>query len=196
MKNTILGFVAVVATVVGVAYVTNTSVNVTTPAPVVNVEPSKVVVQSPDVNVQAPVVNVPRQTLGAVPTTDITENRFSFGGVEFVSDRTTRLTTGSTTLCVLNSPRATSTLLSANVRLLLATTSIVTMSRTTNPTASTSLTVITDTVTANVQKTIAASSTVNASAVFEPNTYLILKGNSANIGNGASGSCNAVWITI
>lgn len=95
MKNTILGFVAVVATVVGVAYVTNTSVNVTTPAPVVNVEPSKVVVQPSSINVPATVVNVPKQTLGAVSTPDFYTRATFLNGAVFSSPAATTSVTAT-----------------------------------------------------------------------------------------------------
>lgn len=79
MKNIILGAVAVVITIVGVSLAGKPTVNVTTPAPIVNVDVPEqktpvVNVQAPDVRIPATVVNVPKQespTLGAFPGGDI-----------------------------------------------------------------------------------------------------------------------------
>ncbi|MES2224142.1 MAG: hypothetical protein V4469_04395 [Patescibacteria group bacterium] len=197
MKNTILGSIAVIIAVVGAAFVSKSAiVNVTTPAPVVNVAAPKVTVEAAKVNVPASIVNVPQPNLGAVTSNEITEPRFVFGGVELVSAKTRSLVQASTTICALSSPKATSTLMMASVRLLLATSTNITLSNAPTPYASSTKTLITDTITANVQKTIAASSTVNANSVFEPNTYLVLKGDVVSAGSGALGACEAIWATI
>lgn len=202
MKNTILGFVAVVATVVGVAYVTNTSVNVTTPAPVVNVEPSKVVVQSPDVNVQAPVVNVPRQqVLGAVSSQELPQPYLVIGGTEFATARQGALTQASSTLCALKSPSSTSTLIFAAINVRYATTTLVgvQLSNSTTPFASSTNTLGYDKVLAGGARLIVASTTqAYTNTVFLPNTYVVARMD--NVGGSTTaapgGSCEAMWLVV
>ena len=154
-------------------------------------------------------VNIPEQTLNTPPLGALTGpvipyTYFSFGGVrKFAGTQT--LNQSSTTICSIQSPAATSTLVSALAKITAGTTTSIQLEfgkSTLNAATTTSLGKY---IFASLQKgTISASTTPNgvingggidADYVFAPSTYLNLKYGGAVIGslNVLVGSCNATW---
>lgn len=200
MKNTILGSIAVIVAVVGAAFVSKDAVvNVTTPAPVVNVAAPKVTVEAAKVNVPATVVNTPAPTLGAVSSQELPQPYLYVGGVGLVTAKSNTLIQASSTICSLKSPAATSTLISAGVNVRFATTTAVglQLSNSTSYTASSSDTIGYDVIAAGGSRLVVASTTqAYAKTVFLPNAYFIARMD--NVGGSATaapqGSCQAVWM--
>lgn len=132
---------------------------------------------------------------GAVSSPDIPSPYFSYGDIRFWGAKTTSLTSATTTVCSLQSPAATSSLVTAAVRLTTSSTtaSTVTLAKATTPYATTtSLGAIS--VSANGQGVAVASTT--GSHIFAPNTYFVV-GMQGNTGTFSPvGVCQATWMEI
>jgi hypothetical protein len=175
---------------------------VVVPAPVVQVEAAQpVVVPAPVVN-----VNVPRQEtrLGSVSSPDIQSPYFSVGGLPIWAQRTNSLTQASTTVCSIQSPAATSSLLFAGIEFDVASTSAtyVELARATTPYATTTRIGSTYTIAANAQANIVASTTGSVAGdatIFPPNSYFNVKVSWATAATSASvprGSCGVMWAAM
>lgn len=127
--------------------------------------------------------------LGAVSSPDL-----NIGGVRLTSGQTTAFNQGtSSVLCAIQSPAATSTLISGSIIVTTATSGASSLSLskgTTNGTVG-SVVLSTSTIASGAQGFL-----VNGSSTpFAPNTYLIGAQGGAGILN-QSGSCNAVWMVL
>lgn len=147
-----------------------------------------------------PVQNVVQQ-FGSVASPDIQSPYFSFGGVRFWGAHTESLAAATTTVCALQSPVATSTLLSASIRFVVSSTtaSTVTLAKATTAYATTTK-LVEVALAAGAQGTVVASTTPSGGAtndgtnVFSPNTYLVV-GMAGGTGTFTpTGTCQAVWI--
>jgi len=153
----------------------------------------------PSVDVNAIVAEVKSQVnkFGAVASPDIPSPYLQWGGVYVWSQSTTALNTASTTICALQSPAATSTLLLASVKLDVSSTSAstLTLAKATTAFATTTLLAENLSVAANNQATLVSSSTlVSGTRVFGPNNWVV-----ASMSGGAgtfspTGKCQATWI--
>jgi hypothetical protein len=139
------------------------------------------------------------QKLGAVASPDIQSDWLRFGGVTRFAYATNNLTQGSATVCSIQSPAATSTLVSGGIRFDVASSTqwLVEIGKATTNSATTTL-LGTGIITANGQGTILASSTfglgVDPVVVFAPNTYFNVKAPTAG-GGAPSGHCHAIFET-
>lgn len=141
-----------------------------------------------------------KPTLGALAGPDIPSPYISFGDVRQFAARTSVLTAATTTVCALQSPAATSTLIAGGINFSVSSTSAstVTIAKATTAYATTTL-INSASVGANAQATIlAASTTVSAleqtNRIFAPNTYLVV-GMAGGVGTfSPSGNCEAVWV--
>lgn len=135
------------------------------------------------------------QPVGAISSPDLNSQYFSFGGVRQWAGRTDSLTAATTTVCAIQSPAGTSTLVSFSLRLDVSSTtaSTVTVARAATAYATTSA-IETVSVGANAQALVIASTTVQKDLrTFGPSTWLV--GSMAG-GTGSfspSGSCRAVF---
>jgi hypothetical protein len=140
----------------------------------------------------------PDQITAAVSSPDVNSPYFSFGGVRRWAGHTENLTAATTTVCAIQSPAATSTLLSANIRLDVSSTtaSIVTMAKA-NSAFATTTNIGSTGVVAGAQATIIASTTPTANlTVFSPNQWFVV-GMAGGTGTfSPSGVCQAVWEQI
>jgi hypothetical protein len=138
-------------------------------------------------------------SVGSVSSPDIASPYLSFGDVRRWASHTGSLTQATTTICALQSPAATSTLVLGTLRLDVSssTASTITYAKAATPYATTTL-FNSVAVAANGQAAIlAASTTVSAltqtNAIFAPNQYLVV-GMQGGVGTfSPTGSCNAVW---
>lgn len=131
---------------------------------------------------------------GAVSSPYLQSQDFSYGGVLHFGAKTDSLTQATTTVCALQSPSATSTLLHASIRFSVSSTtaSTVTLAKASTPYATTtSLGAVS--LAANAQGIAVASTT--GSHIFSPNTYFVvgMAGNGANTYS-PTGTCQATWI--
>lgn len=174
---------------------------VNVPAPVVNVEAAKVVVPAPIVN-----VNVPKQDVkfGSVSSPDINSPYFSVGGLAIWAQRTTSLIQASTTVCSIQSPAATSSLLFAGIEFDVASTSAtyVELARATTPYATTTRIGSPYVIGANAQANIVASTTGSVAGdatIFPPNTYFNVKASWATAATALTvprGSCQSIFVAM
>lgn len=147
--------------------------------------------------VQSPAPQVIERPVGAVASPDIPSPWIRFGGVQTYAQATNSLTQGSATVCSLQSPNATSTLVSGGIRFTTASSTqwLVEIGKATTNSATTTL-LGTGIITANGQGTILASSTfglgVDPVQVFAPSTYFNVKVPTAG-GGAPVGHCHAVW---
>jgi len=137
-------------------------------------------------------------TVGAVspysPTPEL-----NLGGLRLVGLKKS-LATGTSTVCAIQSPTATSTLISAGVNFTLASTSatLVDLAKGTTQYATTTRIGTAYGIVASAQATIVASTTGSAAGeagIFAPNTWFIVKysDNNSGVGNASTGSCWATW---
>jgi len=148
----------------------------------------QVVVQKPDGTTQ-PIVG------------SIASPYFQVGGTTLYGGGES-LRTGTSTVCVIQSPAATSTLITAGVNFQLASTSVVLVDlakATTVYATSTSIGTAYGVATSS-QATIVASSTGSVAGdatIFAPNTFFMVKysgyNSDAGTGNASKGSCWALW---
>lgn len=177
-------------------------------APVVNVPAPVVNVAAPNVSVNVPKAEKVDPTLGALTNPLLPTNYFGFGGVVlFAGGRPSQvsLVQASTTVCAIQAPAATSTLLSALVRFDLASSTAMAVDIAKSSTAFATTTKIgtTYTVAAGGQATIVASTTGSVAGdatLFAPNQWLVVKMEAVGpktaleVGNAPVGSCKAVWL--
>ena len=111
-----------------------------------------------------------------------------------------QLRTGTSTVCVIQSPAATSTLISAGVNFRLASTSavMVDLAKATTVYATTTMIGTAYSIAASAQATIVASSTAGIAGdvgIFAPNTFFMVKygGDTSGTANASKGSCWALW---
>lgn len=140
-------------------------------------------------------VPVVTDNAGALSSPDLPFRYLSVGGVTRYMAKTSSLTQASTVVCALQSPAATSTLVSGQIRFSVSSTtaSTVTLARSSSSTATTtSLGSIT--IPANAQGIAVASTTGNH--IFSPSTYFTV-GMAGGIGTfSPTGVCEATWEVI
>jgi hypothetical protein len=140
------------------------------------------------------------QAFGAISSPDIPSPYLSFGGVRRWAGHSESLNQATTTVCAIQAPAATSTLISGGIRLSVSSTtsSTITIAKASTATATTTI-IATGSVGANAQATIlAASSTYSAGAltdrIFAPNQYLVFNMSTTTGGTfSPSGVCQATW---
>lgn len=140
------------------------------------------------------------EKIGAVvsPYSPIPE--LNLGGIRLVGLRKS-LATGTSTVCAIQSPAATSTLVSAGVDFTLASTSAVVVDfskSTTQYATSTRIGAAGYGITASAKATIVASSTGSVAGdatIFAPSTWFVAKysDNNNGVGDASTGSCHALW---
>lgn len=142
--------------------------------------------------------NIPPALGGVSPV--LNSNYFQFGGVNVFAGLVTSLNSASTTLCSIQSPAATSTLVSASIDIAVSTSSsyILTLARATTPAASTTPLISSASISSGAKTTLVASSTGQGSDVWAPNTWLnaTVRGGSGGVTypfTMGSGSCHAKW---
>lgn len=124
----------------------------------------------------------------------------SIGGIGIRGAHTTSLNQASTTICALQSPLATSTLLKSSLQLSVSSTTaiLVTMAKSATPYATTTLLGSQVNVAANAQVTIVGSTTVaqdGAGAnIFAPSTWLVISAQNGIGTYSPSGACNALFV--
>lgn len=138
------------------------------------------------------------QPLGSVASPEVMSPWFTYGGVRNWAAHTESLTVATTTVCALQSPAATSTLVFASITFKVSSTTASTITVAKATTAYATTTVLnTSSLGANAQGTlIVASSTagVDGNAVFSPNNYLVV-GMAGGIGTfSPTGTCQAEWV--
>lgn len=149
---------------------------------------------------KTPIKNGENSILGAVASPDIPSPYFSFGDVRQWAARDSDLTQATTTVCAIQSPAATSTLVAGGIQFTRSSTtaSTITIAKASTAFATTTLINAGD-VSANAHATIlAASTTLSAleqtNRIFAPNQYLVF-GVQGGIGTfSPAGSCHAVWV--
>jgi hypothetical protein len=129
----------------------------------------------------------------------------NLGGVRLVG-RDIPLMTGSSTVCAIQSPVSTSTLVSGGARFTLASSTAQTVEIARNTTQYSTTTRIGSLygIAASEQATIVASTTGSAAGeagIFPPSTWFVIRmaggpGTAEAIGNAPTGSCYAVWAQI
>ncbi len=135
----------------------------------------------------------PAKSVGSATSPDISSPYFSVGDVIQWKGKTTALTQATTTICAIQSPAATSTLVTAGIRLSVSSTtaSIIQMANSTTAFATTTQIGTDVAVAANAFTTIIASTT--AANIFAPSTWFVvgMKGNSGTFS--PTGICQATW---
>lgn len=143
-----------------------------------------------------------RVRLGSVSSPDIMSPYFSFGGVYQWGSSAASLIQGSSTVCALQAPAATSTLVGGGVQFTLASTTAVSLDLAKGTTQYATSTKIgsTYTVGASAQATIVASTTGSVAGdgtIFAPSQWFVVRFNSlsasSGAGNAPTGNCHAVW---
>lgn len=125
------------------------------------------------------------------------------GAVTFWTAGLDTLSTGTSTVCALQAPAATSTLLTGGTRFKLASTSavVVDVAKSSTRYATSTRIGTAYSIAASAQATIVASSTGSVAGdatIFEPSYWFIVKytDNNNGTGNASTGSCRAVWMTF
>lgn len=136
--------------------------------------------------------------LGALASPVLPSPYFQFGGVTRWAGRSNDLVQSTTTPCSIQSPAATSTLITGSVTFSISSTTATTvdLAKAANRYASTTKLGATFTIPANGQATIVASTTGSGGdAIFAPNEWFVVKmaGNSPNGPFSPTGSCQATW---
>jgi hypothetical protein len=126
----------------------------------------------------------------------------NLGGVN-IKGKAMSLATGTSTVCAIQSPAATSTLLSAGVRFKLASTSatVVDFGKSSTRYSTTTRIGSAYAVAASAQATIVASSTGSVAGdatIFAPNQWFVAKysDNGNGVGNASTGSCYATFVSM
>lgn len=142
----------------------------------------------------------PTQPAGSVASPDIMSPYFSFGGTRVWSAHNETLKTSTTTVCALQSPAATSTLISASINFKYSSTTASTVTIAKGATAYATTTSFGDyDIAAGKSATAIASTTstvaiVDPMQVFAPSQWVVF-GMAGGVGNfSPTGSCQAVWI--
>lgn len=130
---------------------------------------------------------------GSITGPDIPSPYLAFGNVTRWAG-STALKQGSATVCSIQSPVSTSTLVTAGIQFTLASSSsqLVEFGRGATATATTT-TLGTYTVGAGAQASVNASTTQGVATVFPPNTYFNVNFAGGGAGSAPVGTCHAVW---
>lgn len=146
-----------------------------------------------------------KTTLGALAGPDLPYPYIGVGGMREYRSYRTSLIQGSSTVCALQSPAATSTLRYGGITFTLATATIAFLdiakvSASGVATSSTNKFGTTYQIPASAQGTVVASTTsttYDANGVFAPNTFLsfIIQSQGDSSGNVPTGTCEAAWYT-
>lgn len=129
---------------------------------------------------------------------DVNSPDLNIGGMRLVSAKTTSFTQAtSSVICSLQSPAATSTLVSGSVETLTGTSSAtsLTISRGTSAAAvaSVSTTLASSSVAATAYKTLVVNfSSTTIDMIFPPSTYFLVTQSGGGVMN-QSGACQALW---
>lgn len=146
------------------------------------------------------------ERLSAVSSPDILSPYFSFGGLRHWAGHRSTMASATTTVCSIQAPAATSTLMlgSANFAIASSSATIITFARSTSPSASTTL-LASSALGASAQGTmiVMATSTalgLDSHLVFPPNTYFNVSVQAGDIGGmtglAPTGSCAAEWVQL
>jgi len=140
--------------------------------------------------------------LGSVASPDIMSPYFSFGGVRHWGARSDSLVQATTTVCAIQSPAATSTLIMGSIRLSVGSTTASTVTIAKSATAYATTTLIGGgALGAGAQGTFSATTTpstgtsLDGPMVFGPSQYLVV-GMQGGVGGTFSptGNCQATWV--
>ena len=144
---------------------------------------------------------VEKAPLGAISSPDLPWSYFSVGGNRIFALSNSSLTQASTTICAIQSPAATSTLMTDMTGIQITTSSTtaskITIAKATTAFATTTL--IGDQfnigadATANIQASTTALQYVAAAHVFAPNTWLVFGMQGGNGTHSPAGTCRAAW---
>jgi hypothetical protein len=130
---------------------------------------------------------------GALSSPDIASPYLGFGGVRRWAG-STGLITGAATVCSIQSPAATSTLVSAGIQFTLASSSSQLIEFGKGATATATTTSFgTYTVGAGAQASVDTMTTSTSTVVFSPNTYFNVNFAGGGAGSAPVGTCHAVW---
>ena len=142
---------------------------------------------------------VPAPVVGAVSGPILMSNYFGFGGLTMWGAQTSSLKQATTTVCALQSPAATSTLMYGSIKLNVSSTtaSTVTLAKATSAFATTT-SLGSASVAANGQATVVSLRTAAGgdalAETFAPSTWFVV-GMAGGTGSfSPSGTCQAVWI--
>lgn len=135
------------------------------------------------------------EKLGAVSSPDILSPYFSVGGVRQWAGRTDSLSQATTTVCAIQSPAATSSLLYGSIKFSVGTTTntIVHMAKAAGPTATTSSLGL-FALASGAQGQGTASSTGNH--IFSPNTWFVVGMQGGTGTFSPTGTCEAIWVEM
>ncbi len=147
---------------------------------------------------------VVQQTFGSTASPDIQSPYYSVGGMRAWRQRSDSLVQATTTVCAIQSPPATSTLMFASLKLSVSSTTASTVTVAKAATAfATSTLMGTASVSANAQATVVVSTTtpvltstivVDPIITFAPSQYLVF-GMAGGTGNfSPTGDCEASWL--
>lgn len=136
--------------------------------------------------------------VGAVSSPDIMSPYFSFGGVRNWGAHTDSMHTATSTVCVIQSPVATSTLLSASMRLDTGSTSASTLRISKATTAfATTTTLASSALAANLGGIITATTSIASdNAVVNPSNYIVFSMEGGTGVFSPTGSCQATFEQI
>jgi hypothetical protein len=140
------------------------------------------------------------EKVGAVSSPNLMSPWMTFGDVRNWAGHTESLNQASTTICAIQSPAATSTLVFASIDLKVSSTtaSLLTMAKDTTPSATTTWLSTSDAVSANGQYAMSLPATTTETGmdkyIFAPNTYFTV-GMSGGTGTfSPTGTCQAKWV--
>lgn len=140
-------------------------------------------------------------TVGAVASPDIMSPYVSWGSVRQWAARDADLTAASTTICAIQSPAATSSLMHASVVLEVSSTSASTLTMAKASTAFATTTLMgREAIAANAKALIVASTspTTYEANIFNPNQWIVVSMEGGAVGTTFSptGVCEAVWVEL
>lgn len=137
------------------------------------------------------------RNVGAVASPDIQSPYFSFGGVRFWGGKTESLTAATTTVCAIQSPAATSTLVNASIYFNVSSTtaSVVTLAKSATAFATTT-SLGTLGLAANAQG--GAVATTTSAQVWGPNQWFVvgMQGGPSGQTFSPTGTCQATWMQL
>ena len=143
----------------------------------------------------------PTQTVGAVSSPDIAAPWFSYGGVRHWAGHSDTLVSATTTVCAIQSPTATSTLVRASINFKIGTTTASTIDIAKATTAFATTTIIGGgALAANAQGTFNATTTpatgtsLDGPMVFAPSTYVVFGMEGGTGTFSPTGTCQAEWV--
>lgn len=139
------------------------------------------------------VVDSNNQPVGALTSPDLSSRYFSFGGVRSWASRKS-LEAATTTVCALQSPNATSSLVRTglNVTTGTSTAGTITMATSSSPFATTT-SLESFTIASGAQGNRYYIPTTSANSVMAPNTYVVFGVAGVPYGFTYEGTCQATW---